>query len=163
MGPTSIRSRGPVAVALLAAAVVLAATPAVRALAKNSKSVVKATANATAPDADGRQTVTVTLQIDKPWHLYANPVGNKDLTDNQTTVTVGARAKPEEVKVEYPAGTVARDKTLGAYKVYEDKATIKAHVRRARGDTSPLHLEVEVQACDQNKCLPPGTIKIEVP
>src|SRR3954464_789772 len=157
MGPSCSRSRGPVAVAFLAVALVLAATPAVRALAKNSKSVVKATATATAPDADGRQTVTVTLQIDKPWHLYANPVGNKDLIDNQTTVTVGARAKPEEVKVEYPAGEVAKDKTLGDYRVYEGKVTIKAHVRRARGDTGPLQVEVEVQACDQSKCLPPGT------
>ena len=40
-----------------------------------SDSVVKATAAAAKPDADGKQTVTLTLAIDKGWHLYANPVG----------------------------------------------------------------------------------------
>src|SRR5262249_51633681 len=71
---------------------------------KKSDAVVKADARADKPGADGQQTVTVTLDVSKPWHLYANPVGNKDLADVETTVSVAGKAKVE--KVEYPAGKV---------------------------------------------------------
>ncbi len=49
---------------------------------KTSADVVKATATADKPDADGKQTVTITLNIEKPWHLYANPVEVKELLDS---------------------------------------------------------------------------------
>ena len=43
--------------------------------ARNSADVVSATATLGAPDKDGQRAVTVTLKIEKPWHIYANPVG----------------------------------------------------------------------------------------
>ena len=48
--------------------------------------MVKVTASADRPDADGKQSVTISLAIDKGWHTYANPVGLSDLADVQTTV-----------------------------------------------------------------------------
>src|SRR5262245_60002270 len=86
--------------------------------AKKSDALVKATATAGKPDADGEQDVTVTLTVDKPWHIYANPVGLEDLADAQTTVTFGAQVKP--IKIQYPEGKVIKDKVLGDYRVYED-------------------------------------------
>ena len=70
------------ALALLAA---LAAP--VSAQPKGSDSVVKATATASKPDADGKQTVTITLTIDPKYHLYANPVGNQDFDSNQVVAS----------------------------------------------------------------------------
>jgi DsbC/DsbD-like thiol-disulfide interchange protein len=124
---------------------------------------VKATATATRPDVNGNQTVTITLKIEAPWHLYANPVGNSDLADNATTVTFNAKEKPQVVKIDYPAGTVEKDKTIGDFRIYEGTVTIKAQLRRAKGDTSPLQAEIKVQACNKNRCLLDGKIKLTVP
>jgi thiol:disulfide interchange protein len=129
---------------------------------KTSADYVKATATADKPDADGKQTVTITLTIDKPWHLYANPVGPKELLDCQTVVRVSAAEKPARVDISYPQGKLQEDKGLGDHRIYEETVTIKANIVRARGDTSPLTVEVDVSACAKNVCLLPGTIKVPV-
>ncbi len=131
--------------------------------AKKSDAEVKVTAVADKPDADGKQTVTVTLAVNAGWHVYANPVGQEDLAGAQTVVTVIGKAKPEEVKIEYPAGKLVEDKTVGDYKVYEKKVEIKALVRRAKGDTGPLEVTVKFQACNDKTCLLPSTVKVSVP
>src|SRR5258708_39690200 len=89
------------AVAVLIAGLALTASLAAAPL--KSDSVVKATAVAGKPDADGKQTVTLTLAIDKGWHLYANPVGQEDLASVQTTVKVKAKSAVDNVNVDYPA------------------------------------------------------------
>jgi DsbC/DsbD-like thiol-disulfide interchange protein len=147
--------------ALLAGLALTLAATSVFAQGLKSDSKVKATAKADKPDADGKQVVTLTLTIEKGWHLYANPVGLEDLESSKTTVTVSAKVKPEEVKIEYPAGKSIKD-AVGEYKVYEDKAEIKIIVRRAKDDTSPLELAVKLQACSDKTCLLPAEIKLKV-
>ena len=127
---------------------------------KKSDTVVKAEAKADKPADDGTQVVTVTLTIDKGWHLYANPVGNADLADSQTTVSVSSKNKVQDVKVEYPEGKLVKDKVVGDYKTYEGKVTIKATVSRAKGDTEPLDMAVKVQACSESQCLLPATVNL---
>ena len=147
-------------VALLAV-VALAALPATaRAQVKKSGDVVKIEATAGKIDDSGKQTVTLTITIDKPWHIYANPVGQEDLASTQTVVTVTGKNKPEEVKVDYPKGKVEMDKTVGDYNIYEDKVTITANVRRAKGDTEPLDVSVKMQACSKAQCLLPATVSL---
>jgi DsbC/DsbD-like thiol-disulfide interchange protein len=127
---------------------------------KKSDGVVKAEAKADKIADDGTQVVTVTLTIDKGWHLYANPVGNEDLADNQVVVSLSSKNKLQDVKVEYPEGKVKKDKTVGDYKIYEGKVTVKATVRRAKDDTEPLEVAVKLQACDDTTCLLPATVKL---
>jgi DsbC/DsbD-like thiol-disulfide interchange protein len=131
--------------------------------AKKSADVVKISAKADKPDDNGKQTVTVTLTIEKPWHLYANPVGQDDLVSTQTVMTVKAKEKLDDVKIEYPAGKLLKDKVVGDYKVYEDEVTIKASVKRAKGDTSPLELTLKFQACDDKRCLEGATVTVKAP
>jgi DsbC/DsbD-like thiol-disulfide interchange protein len=126
---------------------------------KKSDSVVKVSATADKPDAEGKQTVTVTLLIDKGWHTYANPVGQKDFPGVETTLTVTAKQKPQ-IRIDYPKGTLVTDPQTGNYFVYEDRAVIKAVVQRAKGDTSPLELSVKFQACTKQSCLLPATVKL---
>lgn len=130
---------------------------------KKSDAVVKVAASADKPDADGKQTVTITLVHEGGWHTYANPVGLEDLASAQTSITISAKEKPEDVKVEYPAGKLVKDKVVGDYKVYEDKVTIKAAVKRAKGDVSPLEVTVKFQACTDKQCLLPAAVKVTVP
>jgi DsbC/DsbD-like thiol-disulfide interchange protein len=159
--------RGParlVAAALLLGAVALVAGhgPSAEAGGKK-KSYVKLSATATKPDDDGRQEVTITMEIEKPWYAYANPVGLEDLENAQTKVKLSAKGKLEDVKVEYPAGKVKVDGT-SKYNIYEDKVAIKAKVRRARDDASPLTVTVTYMTCNpKGVCLPPETVKLMVP
>src|ERR1700722_6543054 len=92
------------AVVVLAGTIALRLEPELLAQAKKSDSVVKVTAKGGKADADGKQTVTVTIQIEKGWHIYANPVGEDSLKPVQTMLTVTGKEKPQDVKVEYPAG-----------------------------------------------------------
>jgi DsbC/DsbD-like thiol-disulfide interchange protein len=131
------------------------------ALAQKSDSKVKIVAAADKPDADGKQTVTLTFEIEKGWHLYANPVGNDDYKDIQTTVKV--LTKVEEAKVEYPAGKLVMDKVAGDYKTYEDRVQVKVQVKRTKGDTGPIELAVSLQACNEKTCLQPATVKVTTP
>jgi hypothetical protein len=142
------------------AAVVLASGPA-QAQIKKSDSVVKLKATADKPDGEGNQTIIITLDIDNPWHLYANPVDNDMLAPAQTTVKVLSKIDGD-VNVTYPPGKVIKDKDLGDYKTFEGKVTIKAQVKRVKGDTGPLNLSVKIQACDDKRCLATSTVKLTV-
>jgi DsbC/DsbD-like thiol-disulfide interchange protein len=145
----------------LAAAVVLALVSQASAQKiRKSTDAVKVKATAGKVDDDGKQVVTLALEIASPFHLYANPVGKELFVEAQTTVTVGGKAKL--VKVEYPPGKTHKDPD-GDYKVYEGKVTIKAVVQRGKGDKGPLELGIKVQACDEKRCLMPGTVKVTVP
>jgi DsbC/DsbD-like thiol-disulfide interchange protein len=157
MGPKSHRL-----VALVACLALAVTAASVRGQAKKSDSVVKITPEAGKIDAEGNQTVALRVDIDKPYHLYANPVGNADLEESQVTVTVDGKEKPQAVKIDYPEGQAHKEGDI-AFKIYEGKVTIKAHVRRAKGDTGPLEFSIKLQACTNTSCLPPATIKLSVP
>jgi DsbC/DsbD-like thiol-disulfide interchange protein len=127
-----------------------------------SESKVKVTAEASKIDKDGMQTVTITLAIEKGWHLYANPVNHDFLEGAQTRVKVAAKSKVSEVRVKYPAGKVHVEKT-GNYDVYEGVVKIEVSLKRAAGDTAPLAISIDVQACDSSVCLKESTIKLMAP
>jgi DsbC/DsbD-like thiol-disulfide interchange protein len=153
-------------VALFAIAILAGLPLDVGAQGKKSNDVVKVTAAADKPDANGKQTVTLTITIEKPWHIYANPVGQEDLASAATVVDITGKTKPKSVKVNYPTGKVEKDTVVGNYMIYEGKIEVKADVTRATGDTGPLKASVKVQACTtgaKGPCLLPATIDVEIP
>jgi thiol:disulfide interchange protein len=123
---------------------------------------VKVTATAGKPDDGGKQTVTIDINIDKDWHIYANPVKHEDLAPAQTTVTIKAGGKAVPAKIHYPAGTEHTDKTVGTFNIYEGKVTIKADVQRPSGEQGALEVSVKYQACDPKRCLTPKTVKFDL-
>jgi DsbC/DsbD-like thiol-disulfide interchange protein len=106
-------------------------------------SKVKATATATKPDAEGRQTVTIILDIDKDCVIYANPAGVDFLEAAQTRVKISAK-EPVRCDVKYPAGN---SKVAGRERwyVYQGRAVIEALVTRSKGDAGPLAINIHVQ------------------
>src|SRR5262245_46671716 len=80
---------------------------------------VKVAVAASKLDDAGKQVVTLTFTINKGWHIYANPVDNEDLAAAATLVKLVSKNKPQEFKINYPAGKEAKDKTLGKYRYYE--------------------------------------------
>ncbi len=130
-----------------------------------SESVVKITAQLKPeqPPADGKQEVTMTLNIDKGWHLYANPPGQDDFVPSQTMVTLEAKKPLADLKITYPDGKEIVDPALGRYRIYEDKIVIKATFKRAPGDASPVELKFKFQSCSDKTCLLPGGKTLTVP
>ncbi len=126
-----------------------------------SADVVKCDVTAAKPGADGTQVITVGLDVQSGWHVYANPVGAQLLETTATKVSFEGKAKVEVVKAEYPQGKTVHDDDLKAdYRIYEGKVQIKATVKRSAGD-GPLKVSVKVQACSEGqngKCLIPSTI-----
>ena len=126
-----------------------------------SKSKVKATAVASKIEG-GKQTVTITLAVEKGWHIYANPVNHEFLAEAKTVVKVAAKGKLSEVRVMYPEGKTHTDKNE-KYDIYDGTVKIPVSFKRAMGDTSPLEVSVIIQACDNSVCLQGSTIKLTVP
>jgi DsbC/DsbD-like thiol-disulfide interchange protein len=125
---------------------------------------VKVRASATKPDDKGNQVVTVNVSIDPGWHLYANPVEhNKETFNrNKTNLSFSSKVKLAAIKIEYPPGKLLKDGE-DQYKIYEGDVTMRAIVKRFRGDTSPLEWTLDVSACNKDTCLPRGSITFKVP
>jgi DsbC/DsbD-like thiol-disulfide interchange protein len=141
-----------------AVAVLVAFIPAVALGQGKVTSADKVKADVKAEKSSGAtRAVTVKLDIQKGWHIYANPVGNELLEDGATKLTFLADGKAVEAKVEYPKGkavTVGPDR----YNVYEESVTIKASV-----PAGAAKVRIKVQACDDKNCLLPGSITLDVP
>ena len=152
------------AASILATALLAYTILPVHAQGKKSDSEVKISATQAKPDGKGNQVLTITLEHNKGWHTYANPVGNMDFESNKTVVSLHANGKPAAAKIEYPTGKITKDKVVGDYNVYENKVQIRAAIQRAPGDNSPLEVNVRIIAChEKGICLLPATVKVKVP
>jgi DsbC/DsbD-like thiol-disulfide interchange protein len=125
--------------------------------AKKSDSVVKVKAKLE-KSAAGKEIVVVNLEIQAGWHLYANPVGNEDFESGQVVV----KLTDNPAKIAYPVGKTVTDPIIGKYKVYEDKIEIRATLDRPASKT-PLEVSIRLQSCNDKVCLPPATVKVNVP
>src|SRR5436309_704727 len=95
---------------------------------RTSKDHVNITIKADEP-IDGKRVVHLTLDIAKGWYMMANPVGNAEMTSEQTSVRFSSRGKPVSAKVDYPAATrVVKNDVVGDFAIYEGTITIKATV-----------------------------------
>jgi len=127
---------------------------------KKSEDNVKITIKADKP-VEGKQVVTLNLEVAKTWHLYANPVGNKDLEAAQTVVKFTSGGKPVPAKIEYPEGKVEKDEVIGDYRIYEGTVTIKATLDR-KDVAGPVEAAVTLQTCTKTTCLLQSTVKLKV-
>ena len=147
----------------LLAVAILSALPA-NAQVKKSDSVVKIAVDAGKIENE-KQTVTLTLAIEKGWHLYANQIGQENLAI-ATEVTISGKTKPEAVKVTYPPGKLEENSFVGDHYIYEGKVFIEADVQRAKGDTGPLKATIQLQACSEGEngtCLLPANVEVSIP
>jgi hypothetical protein len=150
------------------AALLLAAPDRAPAQDKDEPQPLKAaTATAGKIDKDGHQTVTVTVEMNQDWYIYANPVDNPDLANIKTSVKISGNQKLEEVKITSPAGEKKTEGLAGetiSYLIYEGKVEITATVKRASGDAGPLDVSLKYNACNKKNpiCLPTAQIKVVV-
>jgi hypothetical protein len=133
-------------------------TPAPKAV-RESADVVRAEVKLAAPAADGSRPFTVTLTVDAPYHVYANPPGNDTLDASKTTVTVFAGTKQLDATVTYPSGAPAKDATAGAYRVYEGSVRLTGTLP-AGVAVGEVEVRVRLIACREGTCLLPSTLRV---
>ncbi|MGH6737082.1 MAG: DUF255 domain-containing protein [Methyloceanibacter sp.] len=121
----------------------------------DSAAYVKATAY-TSSDAE-HDLIAITLSIDPGYHINANPASLDYLIP--TTVRVPGAG---QAKVTYPPGKMFSTKFLDhGISVYEGSVTISVELPKGSGAKARhLPVEIEVQACTDEICLPPATISV---
>jgi uncharacterized protein len=121
----------------------------------DSAAHVKATAHGTS-HAD-RDEILVTLTIDPSFHVNANPASADYLMP--TVVTI---ASAPGAKIAYPPGQVFKPKFLPeGISVYEGSVVIRAELPKGSlASTASMPLQIEVQACTDQICLPPAILSV---
>ncbi len=102
---------------------------------------------------------SVTLTFADGWHGYQNPPSN----EFQIPVKLESLTKDVAIKVAYPKGV---EKELMGEKtaVYEGAVTFPfTFTAPKKPGTYKVKLKVSYQQCNDQSCLPPGTITLEVP
>jgi uncharacterized protein YyaL (SSP411 family) len=122
----------------------------------DSAAHVKATAHSES-DAD-RNRIVITLSIDPGYHVNANPASLDYLIP--TTVRVPGA---DQAKITYPAGKVFKPKFLAeGLSVYEGSVTLSVELPKGSlAKIRTLPVQIEVQACTDEICLPPATISAQ--
>jgi hypothetical protein len=115
---------------------------------------VKVEVIADKPDADGKQAIAVTLEVEPGWHVYANPANHELFEKEATKVKASVGGQSVDVKMDYPRGKLIEDAVAGNFRVYERKVTIKGTLHRDRGDARPVKVTVGFQPCsEKGQCL----------
>ena len=109
--------------------------------------------------------IEVQLEIDEGWHINANPASDDFLIPS--TVSVSPDATVQVLSIKYPKGKLLdlsfSDQPLS---VYEGVLTIQMQLQLkpgvSREEAFPVDLNLEYQACDDQRCLPPSTNTIQL-
>ena len=103
--------------------------------------------------------ITVTLVVDKDYHVNANPASFDYLIPTRLSID-----GLSDTRVTYPVAIVIKPKFApDGLKVYEGTVTIRAIAPKdtvVRG--KPIVGNVRVQACNDEICLPPATLPVAI-
>ena len=123
---------------------------------------VKATATADKDAPPGKRIITLTLDIDNGWIVFANPVGPPDLRFARTLVTVKSKPGIKDVRVSYPRGRLVKDALLGDYRIYEGRVTIRI-TADVKDPTKPIELLLKCHPFSEAMGALPQRIRLRVP
>jgi uncharacterized protein YyaL (SSP411 family) len=115
-------------------------------------------AKAVGRSAGDHDEITVTVLVERDYHVNANPASFDYLIP--TTV---AFAGVSGVRVTYPSATLIKPRFAPeGLKVYEGEVTIRAAAPRGAIAQGAAAGELRVQACTDEICLPPATLALPV-
>jgi uncharacterized protein YyaL (SSP411 family) len=128
-----------------------AEAPSSRGRLPRSEDHVHATLSRSSTDPDR---LVVRVVIDPGWHVNANPASLPYLIPTAVEV-----AGADQDEIVYPPGAELRSEFADdAIRVYD--GTVEIPLTVPAGST-PMHVQVRFQACDEKRCLPPGRAAIE--
>jgi hypothetical protein len=136
----------------LACLVVAILVPAAKAQSEKSKTstYAKVQAVASKPDANGRQVVTVTIDIDEGYFLIGHTVCD-DMVPWQFKMKLQIEGKPLPAEIAYPSGTLEKNELVGDYTTYRGKIVATAVIRRTVGDTASMEVAVTMQGYPKSR------------
>ncbi len=105
------------------------------------------------------------LDVDGGWHVNANPASSEQLIP--VTVTLDSPLTLKDVRTEYPKGESFTVKGLNeSISVFAGRVSIRSYATLG-DDASPgdsnIGITIRYQACDANRCMPPQTVKLQIP
>jgi uncharacterized protein YyaL (SSP411 family) len=108
---------------------------------------------------------TLTVSIQKGWHIYANPTGLAEMNPTTVALDPAAGTAVSVVKVFYPAGKPqAVDRALpDRVDVYEGRVEFRVRLRLAELTKQPsvtVPLIVSYQACNDRLCQAPAKLRV---
>ncbi|MBI5834544.1 MAG: hypothetical protein HZB16_19775 [Armatimonadetes bacterium] len=106
--------------------------------------------------------INVTLTMNDPWHIYANKPGSEAVIPTEVVPTLPAGCAVKSIV--YPDGklvTAAGEQVM----VYAETVTIKLTISTPANlpAGAKAALSVRLQACDDNSCLRPTKMSMDVP
>jgi len=112
--------------------------------------------------AGGKCQFVVILDVEKGWHINANPPEPDNMIPTQ--VTVASKVDLKQLETTYPAGKkLAVEVFPEPVSVYEGQVEIRGEIEvptGAGGKTDDLEFQIRYQACNDKTCLPPKTMKL---
>jgi len=120
----------------------------------------------TTPIAPGKEfDATVTVTIQKGWHIYANPTGLAEMNPTTLQLDPAAGKTVSLVKVSYPEGKAQAVEPAGPDKVYVYEGKIELTVRLRPADETKagslsVPLTLSYQACNDRLCQAPAKLRI---
>ena len=107
--------------------------------------------------------VQIRIAVDDGWHLYAK---NPDAPFvKPTELTIEANATVQVVNIEFPDGTKKSDVALAqVLAIYEGEIVISVKLKvspDAKPGRQMINAVLATQACDDKKCLPPESTKLQ--
>ena len=156
---SAMNSKVPLLLGFAALLATVTSGNAVAAAPKRSEDNVKVTVKSEKSE-KGKIVVTLTIEIVSGWHIYANPVGLKDLASSQTSVMFKQGDKRLDAKVEYPDGKLNKNEIIGDFKTYEGTVIIKATVDVP--EAGAVEGEIFLRTANDRLCVVPSKVKIKV-
>ena len=117
------------------------------------------------PDSD-QLTLTLSLTIQPGWHINANKTLDKKLIPTQLLIK-DTHSNWKMIKFVFPQ---AKIKSLGFSEtelaLYEDQIEIKAYIKKeynkSDDELSMIPVQLKLQACNEELCLPPEELKFNI-
>ena len=116
-------------------------------------------ASASAVRREGTDELTVTIAVADGYHINANPASFAFLIPTRLTID-----GVPDLKVLYPESTVIKPRfAVEGLKVYQGTVTLRATIpRQAAARNRAISPKLEVQACNEEVCLPPAALSLSV-
>jgi hypothetical protein len=113
----------------------------------------------------GAFTFDVPFEIDRSWHIYANPASSPQYVP--TTLEVTSERPLRDVMIRYPRPRSYQPEGVEeTVAVYSDRGRIRVSAKL--DSTAPIgpaeiQLSLRYQACNDQRCLAPKTIRVTLP
>lgn len=106
-------------------------------------------------------TLDITIDIAEGWHINAHQPLQQDLI--ATAVELQEQSPWQLQEVHYPEATLEKVRyQANPLALYQGRVQIQVRLAATHESAGPIHLQLQLQACNQDSCLAPETIRLSI-